>query len=92
MREGTAAYKRTDTSADVKKARAASLLAAADEAEIRFLEKQLGKVAEVLFEEDGGYTENYVRVHASGVKEGELKRVKITKITDRGVQAEVVKE
>lgn len=90
-REGTVAFKRADTPAEIKKARTAKLLAAADEAEKRFLEKQLGRVAEVLFEEDGGYTENYVRVHASGAKEGELKKVRIKKINDHGVQAEIIR-
>ncbi|MBD5636497.1 MAG: tRNA (N(6)-L-threonylcarbamoyladenosine(37)-C(2))-methylthiotransferase MtaB [Clostridia bacterium] len=86
-REGTAAFKKADTPADIKKARTAKLLAAADEAERRFLQKQIGKTAEVLFEDDGGYTENYVRVHASGAKEGELKKVKIIRIKDHGVEA-----
>ncbi len=89
-REGTVAYKRGDTPAEIKKRRTAELLAAADRAEKIFLEKQLGKEAEVLFEEDGGYTENYVRVHAEGAREGELKKVVITKITDRGAVAEIL--
>ncbi len=89
-REGTVAYKRGDTPAEIKKRRTAELLAAADRAEKIFLEKQLGKEAEVLFEEDGGYTENYVRVHAEGAREGELKKVVIKKITDRGVIAEIL--
>ena len=71
-REGTVAFKREDTPAEIKKERTAKLLSAAAEAEKKFLEKQIGTVAEVLFEEDGGYTENYVRVHAAGAKEGEL--------------------
>ena len=86
-REGTVAYKREDTPADIKKERTARLLAAADEAEGRFLKKQVGRVAEVLFEEDGGYTENYVRVHALGAREGELKKVKMIKIKDHGMEA-----
>ncbi len=89
-REGTVAYKRGDTPAEIKKRRTAELLAAADGAEKIFLEKQLGKEAEVLFEEDGGYTENYVRVHAEGAREGELKKVVITKITDHGAIAEIL--
>ncbi len=89
-REGTVAYKRGDTPAEIKKRRTAELLAAADRAEKIFLEKQLGKEAEVLFEEDGGYTENYVRVHAESAREGELKKVVITKITDRGAVAEIL--
>ena len=89
-REGTVAYKRGDTPAEIKKRRTAELLAAADRAEKIFLEKQLGKEAEVLFEEDGGFTENYVRVHAEGAREGELKKVVITKITDRGAVAEIL--
>ena len=91
-REGTVAFKRADTPAEIKKERTAKLLAAADEAEKRFLEKQLGKTCEVLFEEDGGYTENYIRVHAKGAREGEVKQVKIIKINDHGVDAEIVEE
>lgn len=88
-REGTVSFKREDTPADIKKERTARLLAAGDEAERRFLEKQIGRSAEVLFEDDGGYTENYVRVHASGAHEGELKKVKILKIKDHGVEAAI---
>lgn len=91
-REGTVAFKREDVPAEIKKDRAARLAEAGAAAEKKFLQKQIGTEAEVLFEEDGGYTENYVRVHAAGAKEGELKKVKIKKITDRGVYAEIVKE
>ena len=84
-REGTTAFKKADTPAEIKKDRTARLLAAADEAERKFLEKQIGTVAKVLFEEDGGYSENYVRVYAEGVKEGELKKVKITSAAEHGV-------
>lgn len=89
-REGTVAFKREDTPAEIKKERTAKLLSAAAEAEQKFLEKQIGTVAEVLFEEDGGYTENYVRVHAAGAREGELKKVKILKINDCGAIAELL--
>lgn len=89
-REGTVSFKREDTPADIKKERTARLLAAGTQAEKRFLEKQVGRSAEVLFEDDGGYTENYVRVHASGAHEGELKKVKIIKIKDHGVIAEIL--
>ncbi len=86
-REGTKAFEREDTADAVKKERTARLLAAADEAEREFLKKQLGRTAEVLFESDGGYTENYVRVHAGGAEEGALKKVKITQIKDHGAIA-----
>lgn len=91
-REGTSAYRREDTPAEIKKERTARLLAAADEAERKFLEKQIGRVAEVLFEEDGGYTENYVRVHADGVREGELRKVRLIKIDGHGMIAGTVEE
>ena len=89
-REGTVSFKRADTPADIKKERTAKLLAAADEAERRFLQKQIGKTFEVLFEDDGGYTQNYIRVHAEGAKEGELKKVKIIKINDHGAEGRIV--
>lgn len=89
-REGTVAFKREDTPAKIKKSRTAQLLAAADRAEKKFLQRQIGKTFEVLFEEDGGYTENYVRVHAMGAREGELLKVKIVKAEDQGVLAEIL--
>ncbi len=89
-RKGTAAFKKADTPAEIKKDRTARLLAAADEAERKFLEKQIGTVAKVLFEEDGGYSENYVRVYAEGAKEGELKKVKITSAAEHGVFGDAV--
>lgn len=91
-REGTVAFKRTDTPAQIKKERTEKMLAAADEAEQKYLKKQIGKTFTVLFEEDGGYTENYIRVYAEGAREGEVKQVKIIKINDRGAEAEIVEE
>ena len=89
-REGTLAFKRQDTPADIKKERTEKMLAAAAEAEHKFLQKQIGKTFEVLFEEDGGYTQNYIRVHAEGAKEGELKKVKMIKIHAPGAEGVIV--
>ena len=86
-REGTKAYGREEIPDAVKKRRTAELIAAADKAEDKFLQAQIGRQAVVLFESDGGYTENYVRVFADGAREGELQKVRITKIINHGAIA-----
>ncbi len=74
-RAGTVAAKLPDISPEIKKERVARLLAVAGEAEEEYRARFLGKEEIALFEEDGGYTRNYLRVYAQGIKEGTLARV-----------------
>ena len=91
-REGTAAYKMRDLPAAVKKERMGRMLAQAKEAENRYISRFLGREAEALFETDGGYTENYLRVYAEGAKEGGLYRVRLIEHEKDGVRAEILEE
>lgn len=91
-REGTAAAKLPDLPAALKKERMGRMLAAAQAAEERFLGRFVGRTLTALFEEDGGYTENYIRVYAEGAKEGGMYEVRLTKRAKDGCMSEIVKE
>lgn len=91
-RAGTAAAKRKDLPPEVKRERTARLMRAAKEEEERFLARFEGREAEVLFEEDGGYTANYIRVYAAGAREGSLCRVRLGKREKDGLQADILEE
>ncbi|MCM1441740.1 MAG: tRNA (N(6)-L-threonylcarbamoyladenosine(37)-C(2))-methylthiotransferase MtaB [Roseburia sp.] len=91
-REGTAAAKMKEVPASVKKERMGRMLQAADAAEQAYLSRFLGSEQTVLYEEDGGYTENYIRVYADGAREGGLYRMKLIEIKNDGVSAEIIEE
>lgn len=78
LREGTAAAKMEQVSGEVKRERMGRMLACAQDAEEKYLKKFEGKEAEVLFERDGGYTGNYIRVYCEGAEEGAMCRVRLT--------------
>lgn len=88
-REGTAAAKLPDLPYALKHERMQRLLRAAQEQEEAFLARFQGREAVVLFEEDGGYTENYIRVYAEGAREGALCRVRLKERKRDGLSAEI---
>jgi len=90
VRGGTVAAKKEQLPVSVKTERAERLGEEAKKQEEKFIAKQIGREAVVLFEEDGGYTENYVRAYAPNAHEGELCRVKITGFKQNGVSAEII--
>ncbi len=91
-REGTAAAKLCDLPAEVKKERTARLLAAGKNAEQNYIRRFLGRRLTALFEEDGGYTENYIRVYAESANEGGMYEVRPLKPYHDGAYAEIIKE
>lgn len=91
-RAGTVAAKLPDLPAALKKERMARMLAAAKAAEERYLSRFAGRTLTALFEEDGGYTENYIRVYAEGAKEGGMYEVRLTERKKDGCMSEIVKE
>ncbi len=91
-REGTAAAKREDLPHAVKKERTARMLEAGRIAEEKYLSRFSGREATVLFEADGGYTENYIRVYAEGAEEGKLCRVRLQERKKDGLSAEIIEE
>lgn len=91
-REGTVAAKMKDLPDGVKRERTERLAKAARTAEERYLSRFLGKEMIALFEEDGGYTENYIRVYAENAQEGSLCRVCLKERLKDGVRAEIIKE
>ena len=90
MRKGTAAAKLPDLPASVKRERMARMTAAAKEAERAYIQKYLGRELVALFEDDGGYTENYIRVYAEHAREGELCRVRLLNFEQDGARAEIL--
>ena len=78
--------------ASVKKERMARITEVAKRAEIAYVSRFLGTERTVLFEEDGGYSENYIRIYAHGAREGMLARVKLVKLYRDGAFAEITEE
>lgn len=91
-REGTNSYKLKDLPLAVKKERMERMLAAANRAENAYIEKFLGREEIALFEREGGYTGNYIRVYAEGAREGAMCRVKLSEREQDGVRAEILEE
>ena len=89
-REGTVAFKKPDLPASLKHERVQRLLAAAKEAEEGYLARFMGRESEVLFEADGGYTPNYLRVYADGAEEGSLWKVKLSGREKDGLSAQLL--
>ena len=89
-RPGTVSAKLQDLSSDVKKERMARMTAAARIAQEKYIQTFFGKELLVLFEDDGGYSENYIRVYAEGAKEGDFCRVRLTGFEKDGAKAEIL--
>ena len=89
-REGTVAFKKPDLPASLKHERVQRLISAAKEAEEAYLARFVGRESEVLFEADGGYTPNYLRVYADGAEEGSLWRVKLMGREKDGLSAQLL--
>lgn len=91
-RAGTNAAKLKDLPVSVKKERMARMLACAAQAEEEYLSRFLGRTLTALFEEDGGYTQNYIRVYADGANEGGMYEVRLLSREKDGCRAEIVRE
>lgn len=91
-REGTNAAKLPDLAPEIKKDRMNRILAVAKAQEERYLGRFSGREAFVLFEEDGGYTENYIRVYAEGAREGSLCLVRLKEREKDGLNAGIIEE
>ena len=91
-RAGTNAAKLKDLPASVKKERMARMLACAAQAEEEYLSRFLGRTLTALFEEDGGYTQNYIRVYADGANEGGMYEVRLLSREKDGCRAEIVRK
>ena len=85
VREGTRAAKMEQLTKAVKEDRASRLSAVTDKIREEFLNKQIGKTVEVLFETEkdffcDGYTKNYtpIRIYSATIRKGEFATIKIT--------------
>ena len=91
-RKGTAAAKLKDLPAEVKKERMALMLKEGARAEKEYASRFVGKTLIALFEDDGGYTENYLRVSAAGAREGGMYEVNLKKADTDGINCEILRE
>ena len=91
-RPGTVAAKKKQLPAEVKRERMTRMLACAQRAEERYLARFAGRTLTALFEEDGGYTANYIRVYADGAREGGMYEVTLDRREKDGCHAVIKKE
>ncbi|MDE5896300.1 MAG: tRNA (N(6)-L-threonylcarbamoyladenosine(37)-C(2))-methylthiotransferase MtaB [Clostridia bacterium] len=91
-RAGTVAAKMKDVPASVKQERMSRMLETAARAEEEYLARFCGGEETVLFEEDGGYTGNYIRVYAKDAREGSMCRVRMIQRGKDGLSAEIIEE
>lgn len=91
-RPGTVAAKKKQLPAEVKRERMTRMLACAQRAEERYLARFAGRTLTALFEEDGGYTANYIRVYADGAREGGMYEVTLDRREKDGYHAVLKKE
>ena len=91
-RPGTVAAKKKQLPAEVKRERMTRMLACAQRAEERYLARFAGRTLTALFEEDGGYTANYIRVYADGAREGCMYEVTLERREKDGYHAVLKKE
>ena len=81
-REGTVAFRMKDTPSEVKEERLHRLLAAGEAAAQRFVQRNLGTVQKVIFEDmegdfTAGYTGSYIKVYCRGDLRGKVANVKL---------------
>lgn len=91
-RPGTVAAKKKQLPAEVKRERMTRMLACAQRTEERYLARFAGRTLTALFEEDGGYTANYIRVYADGAREGGMYEVALDRREKDGYHAVLKKE
>ncbi len=91
-RPGTVAAKKKQLPAEVKRERMTRMLACAQRAEERYLARFAGRTLTALFEEDGGYTANYIRVYADNAREGGMYEVALDRREKDGCHAVLKKE
>lgn len=91
-RPGTNAAKRPPLPDSVKQERMARMLARAKEAEEAYLSRFASRTLTALFESDGGYTSNYIRVYAENAKEGGMYEVTLLERYRDGWHVRIEKE
>ena len=91
-RPGTTAARRPPLPDSVKQERMARMLARAKEAEEAYLSRFASRTLTALFESDGGYTSNYIRVYAENAKEGGMYEVTLLERYRDGWHVRIEKE
>lgn len=91
-RPGTNAARRPPLPDSVKQERMARMLARAKEAEEAYVSRFASRTLTALFESDGGYTSNYIRVYAENAKEGGMYEVTLLERYRDGWHVRIEKE
>lgn len=94
-RDGTVAAKMKQVAPEIKKRRTAELIEIKEELRSKYLSRFLGKEADVVFEEDGGYTSNYIKVIIGDGDEafaGRLVRVLLSQPDKDGIKGTLIEE
>ena len=91
-RPGTNAAKKKPLPDAVKRERMERMLACAQAAEEKYLARFAGRRLCALFEGEGGYTSNYIRVYAQGAREGGMYEVCLEKREKDGYHVALEKE
>ena len=92
---GFAAYKMKDVPPEIKSARLHRLLEAGEVAAAKFVEKNIGSVQNVIFEDmeedcTAGYTGSYIKVYCAGDLRGKICNVRLVKPFKDGAFGEVI--
>ena len=93
-REGTVAFRMKDTPHEVKEERLHRLLQAGAEAENKFIERNMGTVQRVIFEDmegdyTAGYTGSYIKVYCKGDLRGKVCDVRLVGRYSEGALGEL---
>ena len=88
-RAGTGAAKLPDLPASVKEERTKRLIERGEAAAKRYLEKRIGRRYTALFENGGGYTENYIRVYNEMAEEGGMYEVTLLELYQDGMKCQI---
>lgn len=98
-RKGTKGYNMPDeVSPEIKNERSERLIEISNMVAKEFLNKQIGEIRTVLFEEGineiSGYTDSYIKVYAKGTKDdlNNFRKVKLLKVYKDGMKGEIVNE
>ncbi|MEG1923390.1 MAG: tRNA (N(6)-L-threonylcarbamoyladenosine(37)-C(2))-methylthiotransferase MtaB [Clostridia bacterium] len=91
IREGTVAASMEQVDDIIKKCRTNDLIELKTQLKNKYIRSNIGNEMEVLFEENCGYTSNYIRVYCDGAKEGEKVKVKLIEPYKDGVKGIIIK-
>lgn len=92
MRNGTVAAKMQQVPSEIKQRRMNDLMALKQTLKKQYIDKFVGCTKDVIFEEEGGYTSNYLRIYVDEpVIQGRLVSIKLTEPYKDGLKGLILK-